>query len=344
MKHTISLLFLLVSIFRLDAQTFNGQGGLLIPPGAPGQTIGITQSPCTVTGVGVLGGCALIANVEIDLTHTWVGDIGILLIGPGGQILDLSTGNGGANDNYTNTVFSDNAADFITSGTPPFTGTWRPEGRATSLTAPYTNAPPLGTHTFASTFNGTNADGVWTLYINDYVALDIGVLNSWSITFTSSGTVTANAGPDVNLCAGSSTTLTASGGTVYQWSNGAASASTSVSPTTTTTYTVTVSEPGCGTDTDEVLVTVNPLPTVSFTITNPNICPGDCPTFGLNFTGTPPFNLTGNLTVFGIPINNFSQTFNINTGSLTICIPPGTPQGQVMIKATSLTDANCTCN
>jgi subtilisin-like proprotein convertase family protein len=272
------LLFLIIWCYSATCYgqlvTFNGTGNLPVPPGAPAQTVGITQSLCNVTGVGILGGCATIEQVDINLNHTWCGDIGILLIGPGGQFIDLSTSNGGSGDNYTNTVFSDNAPDFVTSGAPPFTGTFRPEGRATTLNNPYSNALPLGTATFANTFNGTNADGNWTLYINDYVAADIGLLISWSITFNlNAAPPDANAGPDVTLCSGQTTTLSATGGGTYLWSNGATTATTNVSPTTTTTYTVTVTTPGCGTDTDQVLVTVSPGGTVN--ITGPaNLCQG----------------------------------------------------------------------
>ena len=74
--------------------------------------------------------------------------------------------------------------------------------------------------------------------------------------------VKADAGKDVSICAGSSTVLTASGGSSYTWSNGASGKSITVSPDKTTTYTVTVSE-GSSTATDEVVVTVNALPLAS---------------------------------------------------------------------------------
>lgn len=71
--------------------------------------------------------------------------------------------------------------------------------------------------------------------------------------------VVANAGPDVDLCEGDSTVLTATGGTSYVWNTGETTASITVSPNVTTTYTVTVSD-GTGTATDSVTVTVNALP------------------------------------------------------------------------------------
>lgn len=238
--------------------TFSGQGNLRVPPSG---TVGVTTSPASVSGVGVLGGCVTIENVTMNMEHTWDGDIGILLIGPTGAVLELSTGNGGAGDDYLGTVFSDGAGLFITDGSPPFTGDFRPEGRQTNLTNPYSNANPVGTRTFANTYNGTNANGTWQLYINDYVAADIGTLIDWSITFNIGGNLTADAGPDQTICPGQSATLTANGipsATNYQWSSppGGNSQSITVSPVTTTTYTVTVSNGSCN-STDQVTVFVS---------------------------------------------------------------------------------------
>lgn len=345
-KSTAVLVFLLwQSIAFSQLVTFDGTGNLPIPPGAPAQTVGITQSPCIVSGIGVIGSCVTIDNVTINLTHTFVGDIGILIVAPSGEFLDLSTGNGGAGDNYTNTVFSDNAGTFITSSAPPYTGTFKPEGRATTLNNPYSNAPPLGTHTFANTFTGINADGVWTLYVNDYVAADYGELISWSITFNLGGNPpVANAGPDVNACPGQNTTLTASGGDTYQWSNGATTPSTDVSPTSTTTYTVTVTSSGCGTDTDDVIVNVVPNPTVVLSIQNPDLCQTGCQQVTATFTGTPPFNLNyTTITSNGIQTTS-SQTFGSLTATFQVCAPTGAQPGNFSVQANSITDANCTCN
>lgn len=71
--------------------------------------------------------------------------------------------------------------------------------------------------------------------------------------------------PNTAICSGNNTTLTASGGTNYLWSNGMTTPSITVSPLVTTTYYVTVSNTiGCW-DTDSVKVTVNPspVPTIS---------------------------------------------------------------------------------
>lgn len=86
-----------------------------------------------------------------------------------------------------------------------------------------------------------------------------------SVTVTvNAETITANAGNDVAICVGETTTLTATGGTLYLWSTGETTQSIQVSPTTTTTYTVTASNASqTVSDTDDVVVTVNDLPEVN---------------------------------------------------------------------------------
>jgi hypothetical protein len=79
------------------------------------------------------------------------------------------------------------------------------------------------------------------------------------------------------ICTGSSTTLTANGGTSYIWSNGSNTASATVSPTTTSNYTVTVTDAnGCKASTG-ITVTVNPLPKPVIT-GNKEICQNECTT------------------------------------------------------------------
>ena len=72
----------------------------------------------------------------------------------------------------------------------------------------------------------------------------------------------ANAGDDIEICEGSTATLSASGGTSYLWNTGATSQSIDVNPNTTTIYSVEVTQNGCSSDLDEVIVTVSPLPSI----------------------------------------------------------------------------------
>ncbi|WP_033958589.1 T9SS type A sorting domain-containing protein [Psychroserpens jangbogonensis] len=82
------------------------------------------------------------------------------------------------------------------------------------------------------------------------------------VTVTINSIPVANAGNDVEICQGSSATLTASGGASYLWSTGETSQNIIVNPNTTTTYSVEVIQNNCS-SVDEVSVTVNNLPNVN---------------------------------------------------------------------------------
>ncbi len=107
-------------------------------------------------------------NVNLNITHTWDADMEIRLISPNNTIILLSDKNGGSGDNYINTTFDDAAATPIASGTPPFTGTFRPD-------------QPL------STYNGMQSIGNWTLRITDVANGDGGNLNNWTLQLCGSG-------------------------------------------------------------------------------------------------------------------------------------------------------------
>ena len=87
------------------------------------------------------------------------------------------------------------------------------------------------------------------------------------------------------ICAGASTTLTASGGTTYSWSpatglSATTGASVTANPTATTTYAVTGTANGC-TATRNVTVTVNAAVVPAITISN-----SGCPTNTIVFNAT----------------------------------------------------------
>ncbi len=104
-------------------------------------------------------------NISLNIEHTWNDDLTITLTAPDNTtIVELTSGNGGDTDNYTNTVFDDQAANPITGGTGPFTGTFQPEGSLAE-------------------FNGLSTQGIWTLTIADGANFDGGQLLDWSIEF-----------------------------------------------------------------------------------------------------------------------------------------------------------------
>lgn len=78
---------------------------------------------------------------------------------------------------------------------------------------------------------------------------------------------------DPNICPGDAATLTASGGTSYQWSTGSNTASISVSPSTTTTYSVIPIANGCLGQPVPFTVAVLPEPT-AIIVGEDSVCPG----------------------------------------------------------------------
>ncbi len=93
-----------------------------------------------------------------------------------------------------------------------------------------------------------------------------------------------------------------------------------------------------------VPVVWRPKPSVVFSAPPGPFCAGACITLSANFTGTPPFSLDATAFFAGNPLNTISQTFNTNTGTVTVCPPASLPNGALSVQATSLTDAFCVCD
>ena len=122
--------------------------------GTPTVTSTITIGPdLTITDV----------NVTIDITHTWVNDLDITLTSPNGTVVELTSDNGASGaDNYTNTIFDQEASNPITGGSAPFTGTFIPEGDL-------------------STIYGEMSGGDWTLTVFDDTSADGGSVNEFTL-------------------------------------------------------------------------------------------------------------------------------------------------------------------
>jgi gliding motility-associated-like protein len=123
---------------------------------------------------------------------------------------------------------------------------------------------------------------------------------------------TANAIPPRSICIGASATLTASGGSGYQWPNGQTGASITVTPNSTTTYIVNVTDANGCSDTTATQVTVNPLPSV-FAGNDVNICSGTNTT--LTATGATSYTWSTGATTSSISVNPSNQSTYTVTGT-----------------------------
>jgi subtilisin-like proprotein convertase family protein len=101
-------------------------------------------------------------NVTVNITHTYVEDLSLSLIGPNGKSVILATGIGEGGNNFTNTVFDDEASVEINTGAAPFTGIFRPVGDL-------------------SVFNDEESYGEWKLRVVDSQEEDLGSIQNWQI-------------------------------------------------------------------------------------------------------------------------------------------------------------------
>ena len=156
--------------------------------------------PSTINVVGLIG---VISNLTVTVTgfsHTFSEDVSVLLVGPTGQkmVLWAEAGGGGASVN-ANLTFSDAAGAALPNAGGLATGTFKPTNRIgtsmfgeTAFPAPAPTSTPASPYaaTLAS-FNNTNPNGTWSLYVVDIAAGDTGSISGgWCLNFTTAPSVT----------------------------------------------------------------------------------------------------------------------------------------------------------
>jgi len=167
-------LALTVQLANDDVVTFTSAQDTALPrrvPFAENQTQGVTSSSIVVSDTRQI----LDVDVRLNITHTFVSDLRISLIGPNNVEIVLVDRRGGSGDNFGTVdgsgnpvlpaVFDDEGPLTAVSGIAPFiAGNYRPEFN-------------LGT------FDGLAGNGRWTLRINDTSSLNSGFLLSWALDF-----------------------------------------------------------------------------------------------------------------------------------------------------------------
>ncbi len=136
--------------------TFTSSGPVSISPVGTSTV----SSPIVVSGLG--NAPITRVRLSINVTHTWVGDLEAYLVSPSGTYVQLFSRIGGSSDNFSNTVFDDEASLSVRQGSAPWLGTYRPEQ---ALAA----------------FKDETADGEWRLEIRDLAHLDGGMINQWTL-------------------------------------------------------------------------------------------------------------------------------------------------------------------
>ena len=243
----------------LDPIYLNGANTSLSVAGVPAAAV--------VTGV----------SVKLNIAHTYVGDLVIVLKAPNGRILNLDyflTGTGGGvSTGFVNTVISSAGTTALAAGANPYTATFRADASTAVGAAPAgaTGFAPTVTTWAPLTPTGADANGTWTLAMYDGGPIDEGTLTSWEITVNYLAGISATGvwGPTTPT----NTIFTDAAATI-PYVPGTPANSVYVLPTTTTTYNVVVTTPLCVSAATNIPVTVNnPVGTVTAP-SNASICAG----------------------------------------------------------------------
>jgi len=210
----------------------------------------------------------------------------------------------------SSTTFCNGASATLTaSGASTYA--WSPSTGLNTTTGATVTASPTATTTY--TVTGTNSNGCTG---TKTISVTVNPLPSLTVTPSSA-----------SLCLGSSTSLTVSGANTYAWSpstglNNTTGATVTANPTTTTTYTVTgTNSSGC-VNNKSAVVTINAIPSVSVTPTNPTVCTGGNATLTASgattyaWSPSTALNTTTGATVISSPTANITYTV---TGTTSGC-------------------------
>ncbi|MEW6580552.1 MAG: hypothetical protein AB1435_15345 [Chloroflexota bacterium] len=177
--------------------TFPNMNVITIPAGAPAvNTAGAASPYPSQIVVAGLAGNIIDVNVTLHgISHSRPDDLDVLLVGPLGQnVLLMSDTCGNMNPDGANFTFDDEAAGPLPDtdgGTACVSGTYQPSnyagGGSDTITNDTFDAPaPGGPYgSTLSVFDGTVANGTWSLYVMDDRNGSVGSIAGWSLTIES---------------------------------------------------------------------------------------------------------------------------------------------------------------
>ncbi len=149
--------------------------------------------------VSDLRGVVTDLNVQLDgFEHAFPADVNVVLVGPGGQSVDLMNGVGGFGSVSGLTLTFDDGGTALKEGRKATSGTFSPSSSAKRegfgfRGPPPAPSPPHGTS--LALFNGTDPNGTWELYVFDDSDRDAGrITGGWALSLEL-GTATASPGP-----------------------------------------------------------------------------------------------------------------------------------------------------
>jgi subtilisin-like proprotein convertase family protein len=276
---------------------FNAAGPVAIPDNNPaGADLNVAVSGITSPITKV--------TVSLHITHTFVRDLKLQIIGPDGTTVDLAVNRGpnAATTGYgtacapdgSRTAFDDAAATLIANGAPPFVGTFKPDQ-------------------VLSAFNGKTGaavNGTWKLRVIDNANVDTGSIQCVSIFISQ----TAPA-PGLALAANGTLSGTPTDAGAFNFTVRATDANQCVSERT---YTLTIGAAAAACPTVTNISSTTGAAGAAVTIT------------GTNFAG-----------VTGVKFaNNVTATFTVvNATTITTTVPAGAVTGPITVSKAGCADA-----
>ncbi|NVO04059.1 MAG: gliding motility-associated C-terminal domain-containing protein, partial [Bacteroidetes bacterium] len=309
-----------ISVYPSSTTSYSVTGTTAGCTGSAITTVTVTQNPViTVNDTTVCNGVMAILTANGGTTYLWNtgASTNPILVSPSSSTTYTVVGTTNGCSGTAISTVTVNPIPTITVNSPTIC-----PSTSAILTA---NGGSTYSWSNGSTLNPTSVSPVST---TSYTVT--GTALGCTSTAISTVTVSPNLNITVNnptICAGSNATLTALGGTTYEWSNGSSTNPISVSPVSTTSYTVTGTTSGC-TGTTITTVTVTPLPVASIT-GDQLICAGASST--LTATGGTSYlwsnsASTQSITVYPTSSNNYSVTVTNNgcssTASYNVDIAP----------------------
>jgi len=183
-----------------NTYTFSNSASIAVPAAG---TSGISAPyPSNIAVSGVAGTVTGVALTIRNFSHTFPGDVDLLLVSPTGQKFIPLSDLGGSVDAVNLTITLDDTAAAALPATF-VSGTFRPGNSGTGDTfaapapaGPYQSPATAGTATFASVFGGSNPNGTWSLYTVDDAGSDIGsIAGGWTLTIRTADPVCAVVSP-----------------------------------------------------------------------------------------------------------------------------------------------------
>ncbi len=161
-----------LNILPTPVHTYANTGEIFINDNSPA-----TPYPSTNAVSGLMGTISKVSVTLSDFAHQYPADVGLLLVGPGGQkVVLMNKAGGGTSVTNVNLTFDQTASAAIPQGTTLTTGNYKPADYKGTTYDFFSPAPTHPYVTDLTTFNGGSPNGTWFLWVQDDTPPDALVL------------------------------------------------------------------------------------------------------------------------------------------------------------------------